>query len=150
MYDYSIDDFDKIVEFTSVIFGVGQPNFHGNNTTYSNWLYLVMCILTGVVKAKKNEREEVRLLFQNRYSEENAYKSGIYMIYQEDKCILIVLGLDTETDNGKRKVELKLDKAFNSTLIPSVIVGDQFESISELHLMLKEANLDDIIIAPRY
>lgn len=124
MYDYPISDFVKI----TTCLRPDSYSLENNESVYRNWFFLILCVLAGIVKAEKfNEEEELRLLFQNRYSEDYVKDHSMYYLFREEyKNILSALGIDIEKQDVKKRMELKLDSSFNSELIPVIIVGDEY------------------------
>ncbi len=130
-YGYPIDTFLDVIRLTKNIFGSNEHIENQNivHESYRNWLLFTLLILSGIVKGTdfKNE-EEIRLLFQNRYSEEYIKE---HMIYSLNKMSLSKgleeLGLLKEAEQGqKKRFELNLVNNFNSELIPTIIVGEEY------------------------
>lgn len=120
---------------------------------FENWLFLTLTLLAGTIKAEYFSKEdEVRLLFQNRYTDEYVNKHSMYFLvrYRLTK-ILKELGVDAEiSDGGKRRMELNIDKIFNEHLIKSITIGDGFsENIQELKVQMNQAGLLKTVLQNR-
>ena len=120
---------------------------------FENWLFLTLTLLAGTIKAENFLKEdEVRLLFQNRYTDEYVNKHSMYFLarYRLTK-ILKELGVDAEiSDGGKRRMELNIDKIFNERFIKSITIGDGYSGkINELKMQMKQAGLSKAILQDR-
>lgn len=120
---------------------------------FENWLFLTLTLLAGTIKAENFSKEdEVRLLFQNRYTDEYVNKHSMYFLvrYRLTK-ILKELGVDAEiSDGGKRRMELNIDKIFNENFIKSITIGDGFSgNIQELKVQMNQAGLLKTVLQNR-
>ena len=147
-YGYPIDFFNKVIEDTKK-FAMSEDDYNSSNVHkkqhFKNWLLLSLIIFAGVVKGKKfDEEEEIRLLFQNRYSDDYIEQSGIYALEKLRMAKAFeLLGIDKEVE-GKNRMELKLSAVFDSNLIPNIIVGREFNGdIEELKKLIKNAGLNN-------
>lgn len=122
-----------------------------NKNAYKDWLLFTLSILAGIIKAKEYEPEqEIRILFQNRYSKEYENRHPIQLLFSfSKKDALIALGLSGEpvciienSTKTKKRFELNLTSFFNSQLIPEVYVGDKCQiGCYELKDKLKSSGL---------
>ena len=149
LYDYPIKDFETLV--TKL-----KPDDYcmkNDPKVYKYWFFLVLCVLAGTVKAKTfSDEEEIRLLFQNKYSEEYINKHSFFNLAKEEyKNVLSSLGIDIEKrDNNKKRMELRLESVFNSKLIPTIIVGNDYKGdIEFLKTELLKAGLKNTKVIDR-
>lgn len=155
-YGYPIDFFIKVVKDMKKL-TIGEYNStcqdFRTKQLYKDWLLFSLIIMAGVVKDTIfREEDEIRLLFQNRYSDEYVKRSCIYALEKMRKGkIFELLGIDKEIkDEKNRRMELNLSKAFVSALIPTIIVGDAFEeNIEKLKNKIKTSGLTETKILNR-
>ena len=147
-YGYPIELFIKVIKDTKkMAIGEDDCDFSSFRTKqhYKNWLLLALIILAGVVKGNDYSKEnEIRLLFQNRYSDEYIAHSGIYALAKMRMIKAFeLLGISQEVkDDKKRRMELNLSKAFRSDLIPAITIGMNYDgSVEELKTRIRESGL---------
>lgn len=120
---------------------------------YENWLFLTISILAGTIKANEfSKEEEVRYLYQDRYSNEYINKHPYY-IFSKYELLLVLekLGLDkTIINNGKKRIELDFSNIFDTKFIKSITVGNcSKENIIKIKKFLRDENLDPSILKDR-
>lgn len=107
---------------------------------YKNWLFYILLLISGIIKSDLfNREEEIRLLFQDFYSDYNI-KFNFFYLLEKIRLInaLEKLGLSAENniDEKKKKLELKFGQYFSSELIPNIYLGYDckvnIESLKEL------------------
>lgn len=155
-YNYPIEYFLAALKFTKKCCisekDMNAPDGY-TKIHFENWLFLTLALLAGTIKAENFSKEdEVRLLFQNRYTDEYVNKHSMYFLvrYRLTK-ILKELGVDAEiSDGGKRRMELNIDKIFNENFIKSITIGDGFsENIQELKVQMNQAGLLKTVLQNR-
>ena len=147
-YGYPIDLFIKVIKDTKkMAISEDDCDFSDPLTKqhYKDWLLFSLIILAGVIKGKNfSQEEEIRFLFQNRYSDSYIKHSGIYAL-EKMRMIKVfeLLGIDKEIkDEKNRRMELNLGSAFSSDLIPTIIVGNDIdENIIDLKEKIKQSGL---------
>lgn len=147
-YNYPIGYFLDVLKITKNCCisekDVNAPDEY-TKTRFGNWLFLTLTLLAGTIKAQRfSEEDEVRLLFQNRYTDEYVNKYSVYFLvrYKLTK-ILKELGVDAEVPgDGKRRMELNIDKIFNEKFIKSITLGDGFSGdIQKLRIQMNQSGL---------
>lgn len=143
LYHYPVGDFEKIVK----LLRPDDYTLSNNANVYKDWLFFTICILAGIVKAKKFDKEdEIRLLFQNRYSDEYIKHCGIYALEKMRMAKAFeLLGIDKEImGKENRRMELNLTEAFKSDLIQTITIGNDFDgNIEDLKTRIKEFGLTE-------
>ena len=104
-----------------------DKNYTDNSPfAYKHWLERVFSVVAGVIKADEfKPEEEVRLLFQDTYKDEYIVNHPMYAFdCARFKDGFSKLGLcELKSGTGKQYYELRLEKFFNSELIPKIVLG---------------------------
>ena len=150
-YEDDVSPPNDIVVFRKVLYGTPNDQFLEvvrklkpkceNNmppTYFRTWYLAILSVCAGMIKANAFQQEdEVRILFQNRYSKDYLDKHPFHLIFEfEDKDILKQLGLSGEpvstAENTRKRFELNLSSFWGTTIIPQIVIGNDFDNINEL------------------
>ena len=157
-YEDDVSPPNDIIVFRKVLYGTPNDQFldvvrkfkpPNEGEHYKTWYLAVLSVCAGMIKASAFEKEdEIRILFQNRYSKDYLDKHPFHLIYEsEDKDVLEQLGLSGDPICvPKKRFELDLSSFWGTDIIPYIILGNRFEKTNEIKKVLDLCGLSDVKI----